>query len=119
MLRYYDGGIEVLLWYEYVLIAAIFATTLTLTVVIAFLASRVRVQKWIGGAIGNFMTNLAREAEKEGAKGGGASGGGSLKIAGFEITPGLIQSIAQLAQLAQQLGFLKGGTSGGGGPSGL
>ncbi len=104
----------VLLWYEYVLIAAIFATTLTLTVWSAFLLSRVRVQKWIGGAIGNFMTNLANQAAKE--EGSTSVEAQTLSLGGFKITPDLIKSIAQLAQLAQQFGLIKGGTGGGANP---
>ncbi len=107
----------VLLWYEYVLIAAIFAATLTLTVWIAFSLSRVRVQKWIGGAIGNFMTNLANQAEKEGVEGGAASG--PLSLGGFKIDPALIQLAVEygpkLLELAKQLGLVKGGGGGAGG----
>ncbi len=111
----------VLLWYEYALIAAIFATTLTLTVVIAFLLSRVRVQKWIGGAIGNFMTNRSRAADKEGVEGGGASG--VLNLGGFKIDVGMVKEIAPLVmeygpkilKMAKQFGLVKGEGMGGGG----
>ncbi len=106
----------VLLWYEYALIAAIFATTLTLTVWSAFLLSRVRVQKWIGGAIGNFMTNLAKQAEKEGGEVSGGGSPGTFKLAGFEVTPEMIQLGMQLAEWAKKMGFLKGGGGGGSNP---
>ncbi len=104
----------VLLWYEYALIAAIFATTLTLTVWTAFLLSRVRVQKWIGGAIGNFMTNLANQAAtEEGGSGGGAPG--MLKLGGFEIDVGTIKELLAIAPQALQLAKMFGLTGGGGG----
>lgn len=106
----------VLIWYEYVLIAAIFATTLTLTVGIAFLLSRVRVQKWIGGAIGNFMTNLAKTAEKEGTE-GSSPGAGVLKLGGFQIDVGTIKQLMEIApqlmQLGQMFGLVRGGGGGG------
>ncbi len=103
-----------LIWYEYAIIAAIFAGVLALTATFGVSFFRVRVQKWIGGAIGNFMTNLAKQAAKE----GGAEG----------VTPGVItlpvvgkvdmQTIGQLASLAKQFGLFdmlkKGGRGGGG-----
>ncbi len=106
----------VLLWYEYVLIAAIFATTLTLTAGIAFSLSRVRVQKWIGGAIGNFMTNLSKQAAKE--EGGSSSGAspGALEPGGPKIMGMGIPEIMELIKLAQSMGFLKGGGGGGTNP---
>ncbi len=108
----------VLLWYEYALIAAIFATTLTLTVWIAFSLSRVRVQKWIGGAIGNFMTNLANQAaEEEGSlPTGDSSSSGALNLGGFKIDPALIEMAIkygpQLIELAKSFGLIKGGGGG-------
>lgn len=110
----------VLLWYEYAIIAAIFAGVLALTATFGVSFFRVRVQKWIGGAIGNFMTNLAREAEKEGVEGGGASG--VLNLGGFKIDIGMLKELAPLAieygpkllKFAQSLGFIKGSSGGGG-----
>ncbi len=112
----------VLIWYEYALIAAIFATTLTLTVWIAFLLSRVRVQKWIGGAIGNFMTNLANQAAEEegtGIPGTTSPGAGVLKLGGFSIDirtiKELLPVLPQLMEAAKMFGLLKGGGGAGAG----
>jgi len=86
---------------------------------------RLRVQGWIGGAIGNFMTNLANQAAEEGASPSPNSASpGTLSLGGFKIDPGMIQMIVeygpQLMKLAQQFGFMKGGTGGGStGGSGL
>ncbi len=67
---------------------------------------------WMGGAIGRFMTNLAKQAaDEEGPE--GAGGGGVLNIAGFKIDSGTIQSIAEILKVVQSLGFLKGGGGGG------
>ncbi len=115
----------VLLWYEYVLIAAIFATILTLTVWIAFSLSRVRVQKWIGGAIGNFMTSLAKQAaEEEGGSSPGSSTG-ALELGGFKIDPSMIKTFMELYKMAKDLGIIGpggllggAGSGGGGGSSG-
>lgn len=117
-----------LIWWEYVLIAAIFASILTLFSAGVFGFMRVRVQKWIGGAIGNFMTNLANQAAEEGA--GNSSPGsspGTLELGGFKIDPQMLGQLAQLAtqygpqlvSLAQQFGLMKGGTGGSTGGSGL
>ncbi len=72
-----------------------------------------KAEIWMGGAIGRFMQNLAKQAseEEEGAE--GAGGGGTLNIAGFKIDSGTIQSIAEILKVVQSLGFLKGGGGGG------
>ncbi len=70
---------------------------------------------WMGGAIGRFMQKLSEEAEKEGSE-GSSSSSGAISLGGFKITPDLINSIAQLAQLAQQFGLIKGGGGGGTNP---
>ena len=78
--------------------------------------------KWINMAIARFMGNLAKTAtDEDGTSSSSASSPGALKVGGFAIMPELIQSLAGIAELAQKLGFLKGGTSGGGstGGSGL
>lgn len=77
--------------------------------------------QWIGAAIGRFMQNLAEEAEKEVGEGGegGGAGGGAFKIAGFEITPGLLQQGMQLLKFAQEMGWIKAGGGGAGGKMGL
>ncbi len=89
-----------------------------LTVWIAFLASRVRVQKWIGGAIGKFMLNLSKQAVEEGGAGVSPSSG-TLNLGGFKIDPGLIKLAVEygprLMELAKQFGLVKGGTGGAGG----
>ncbi len=71
-----------------------------------------KAEVWMGGAIGRFMTNLAKQAEEEGTE-GTPGGGGALNIAGFKIDSGTIQSIAEILKVVQSLGFLKGGGSGG------
>ncbi len=111
-----EGGLNTVLWWEYGVMAAIFAGTLLLFAAGMFGFLRFRVQSWIGGAIGNFMTNLKRQSEEEG---GGVSGGGSpgtFKLAGFEVTPEMIQLGMQLAEWAKKMGFLKGGGGGGTNP---
>ncbi len=70
-----------------------------------------KAEVWMGGAIGRFMTNLAKQAaEEEGEEGG--KGGGQLNIGGFKIDSGTIQSIAEILKVVQSLGFLKGGGEG-------
>ncbi len=72
-----------------------------------------KAEVWMGGAIGRFMTNLAKAAaEEEGVDTG--SGGGALNIGGFKIDSGTIQSIAEILKVVQSLGFLKGVGGGGG-----
>lgn len=84
---------------------------------------RVFAERWIKMAFVRWMKGLSEKATEEGgaSSSGNSSPGGALKLGGFEITPELIQSISQIAQLAQQFGFLKGGQGGGGttGGSGL
>ncbi len=100
----------VILWYEYALLGVLFATILGLSGYLACKFSRVRVQKWIGGAIGNFMTNLSKQAAEE--EGGSSPGSSALNLGGFKID---MKTIAQLAELAKQFGLFKGGGSSGGG----
>ncbi len=71
-----------------------------------------KAEVWMGGAIGRFMTNLAKQAGEEGGE-TGAGGGGALNIGGFKIDAGTIQSIAEILKVVQSLGFLKGGGGGG------
>ncbi len=74
-------------------------------------------EQWIGGAIGRFMQSLNEEATKEGESGegpAGSGGGGGLSLGGFKLDAGTIQSIAEILKVVQGLGFLKGGTGGGG-----
>ncbi len=102
----------VLIWWEYGVIAFLFAAILSLGAYLAFKWSRVRVQKWIGGAIGNFMTNLANQAaEEEGNSSPGTPS--ALNLGGFKINAATIKSIAEILKVIQGLGFLKG--EGGGG----
>ncbi len=103
----------VLIWYEYVLITAIFAGILSLGGYLAFKWSRVRVQKWIGGAIGNFMTNLANQAAAEEGGEAAPGGGSTLNLGGFKIDPATIRSIAEILKVVQSLGFFKGTGEGG------
>ncbi len=74
-----------------------------------------RAEVWMGGAIGRFMTNLAKQATEEGVE-GTPGGGGALNIGGFKIDSGTIQSIAEILKVVQSLGFLKGGGGGGTNP---
>ncbi len=67
---------------------------------------------WMGGAIGRFMTNLAKQATEEGE--GSNVSSGSLNIGGFKIDSGTIQSIAEILKVVQSLGFLKNIGGGGG-----
>ncbi len=71
-----------------------------------------KAEVWMGGAIGRFMTNLAKQAAEEGEE-GTPGGGGALNIGGFKIDSGTIQSIAEILKVVQSLGFLKGGGGGG------
>ncbi len=71
-----------------------------------------RAEVWMGGAIGRFMTNLAKQAAEEGEEGTPGGGGGALNIGGFKIDSGTIQSIAEILKVVQSLGFLKGGGGG-------
>lgn len=112
-----------MLWWEFGLIAAIFAGILLSFSALMFGFLRLRVQGWIGGAIGNFMTNLAKQAAEEGASPSPNSASpGTLNLGGFKIDPAMIQTIAeygpQLLRLAQQFGLMKGGGGSAGG-SGL
>ncbi len=111
-----------LLWWELALIGAINALILTVFAAGLFGFMRVRVQKWIGGAIGNFMTNLANQAaEEEGAglPGTTSPGAGVLKLGGFSIDirtiKELLPVLPQLMEAAKMFGLLKGGTGGSGG----
>ncbi len=109
-----------LIWYEYAIIAAIFAGILALGMYGGQNYYRVKVQKWIGGAIGNFMMNLAKEAEEEG---GVAGIPGVLKLGGFEIDVGTIKELLAIApqalQIAKMFGLTGTGGGGGGGKIGL
>ncbi len=67
---------------------------------------------WMGGAIGRFMQNLAKQAAEEEGGEGGSTPGGALNIGGFKIDSGTIQSIAEILKVVQGLGFLKGGGGG-------
>ncbi len=71
-----------------------------------------QAEVWMGGAIGRFMTNLAKKASEEGEE-GTPGGGGAFNIGGFKIDSGTIQSIAEILKVLQDLGFLKGGGGGG------
>lgn len=77
-----------------------------------------KAEIWMGGAIGRFMQNLAKQAADEGAEGEttGGAGGGGLNIGGFKIDSGTIKSIAEILKVIQGLGFLKGGGGGGTNP---
>ncbi len=70
-----------------------------------------RAEVWMGGAIGRFMSNLAKQAAEEGEE-GTPGGGGALNIGGFKIDAGTIQSIAEILKVVQGMGFLKGGGGG-------
>ncbi len=72
-----------------------------------------KAEVWMGGAIGRFMSNLAKQAAEEGEEGTPGGGGGALNIAGFKFDSGTIQSIAEILKVVQNLGFLKGGGGGG------
>ncbi len=104
-----------LIWWEYALLGGLFATILTVFAASVFGFMRVRVQKWIGGAIGNFMTNLANEAAEEGGVEGHTPG--MLKLGGFEIDVGTIKELIGIAPQLLQLAKVFGLTGGGGGES--
>ncbi len=70
-----------------------------------------KAEVWMGGAIGRFMSNLAKQAAEEGEE-GTPGGGGALNIRGFKIDSGTIQSIAEILKVVQSMGFLKGGGGG-------
>ncbi len=70
-----------------------------------------KAEVWMGGAIGRFMQNLAKQAAEEGEE-GTPGGGGALNIGGFKIDSGTIQSIAEILKVVQSLGFFKGGGGG-------
>ncbi len=75
-----------------------------------------KAEIWMGGAIGRFMQNLAKQAEDEEGGEGGSTPAGALNIAGFKIDAGTIRSIAEILKVVQSLGLLKGvGGSGTGG----
>ncbi len=112
-----------LIWWEIALLVALNAAVLAgfgLVVVKGWLPGKEKEllskgEVWMGGAIGRFMANLSEKAaEEEGSE--GSSSAGELNVGGFKITPDLINSIAQLAQIAQQFGLIKGGTGGGTNP---
>ncbi len=73
-----------------------------------------KAEVWMGGAIGRFMTNLAKQAAEEGEEGTPGGGGGALNIGGFKIDAATIQSIAEILKVVQSLGFLKNIGGGGG-----
>ncbi len=108
-----------LIWYEYELIGVLFLAILLVFAGGLFGFMRLRVQKWIGGAIGNFMTNLANQAaEEEGP--GSTQTPGQLELGGFKIDIGTIKEllgvlpeIMKAIKMFQGLGLL-GGSGGGG-----
>ncbi len=76
-----------------------------------------KAEIWMGGALGRFMQNLAKQADdEEGEEGTPGGGGGALNIGGFKIDAGTIRSIAEIVKVAQSLGLLKGGGSEGTNP---
>ncbi len=77
---------------------------------------RSEAQEAVGGAIGRFMQNLSQQAAEEEPSSSSSSSSSAISLAGFKITPDLINSIAQLAQLAKDFGFIKGGGGGGTNP---
>ncbi len=101
---------------ELALNGLLFAAILAGAGYIAVKFFRPRVQQWIGGAIGNFMTNLMNQAEKEGVEGGGTPG--LLKLGGFEIDVGTIKELLAIAPQALQIAKMFGLTGSGGGGSG-
>lgn len=68
---------------------------------------------WVGGAIGRFMQDLSKKAEEEGIEAGGDGAPGSIKLGGFEIDVGTVQTILGIVQTLQSMGILK--APGGGG----
>ncbi len=78
---------------------------------------RTQAGEWAGAAIGRFWQKLMEDAKKdaeENGGGGGGGGGGAFKIAGFEITPGLLKQGMELLKFAQGMGWIKPGGAGGG-----
>ncbi len=108
----------VLIWWEYALIGVLFAVILTVFAAGLFGFVRVRVQKWIRGAIGNFMTNLADQAAEEEGSSSSGSSPGVLELGGFKIDVATIKELLAIAPQALQLAKMFGLTSGGGGASG-
>ncbi len=81
------------------------------------LVIRLRMSRWVSLGFARMMKKLGEDAEKE----GGASPNqgpapGSLNLAGFKISPELLQTGVQLLKMAKDMGFIKGG--GGSGSSG-
>ncbi len=105
-------------WLEIGIIVALNTVFLLGLLVLGFRHVRKRLfpqaEQWMGGAIGRFMQNLAKQAVEE--EGGSSSGGksGALELGGFKIDANLIQSIGSLMELAKKFGFIKGGGSGAG-----
>ncbi len=69
---------------------------------------------WMGGAIGRFMQRLTDQAVEEEGAASSPGASGALNLGGFKIDAATIQSIAQILQVVQQMGFLKGVGGGGG-----
>lgn len=115
-----------LIWYEWGLMGLLFIAILVVFAGITFRFARVRMQKWVGGAIGNFMTNLANQAaEEEGVPGSGAPGSspGTLNLGGFQIDIAsmraiitMLPEIANFLKTIQGFGFLTGGGGGASAP---
>ncbi len=100
-------------------IGLVLAINLTILVSIGLYMKYVGIPKllskaevWMGGAIGRFMQNLAKQAAEEEGGEGGSTPAGALNIGGFKIDSGTIQSIAEILKVVQSLGFLKGGGGG-------
>ncbi len=72
---------------------------------------RSEAQEAIGGAIGRFMQNLAKQAAEE--EGGGSSGAttGAFELGGFKVDPSVIRTFMELYKFAQDIGII--------GPGGL
>ncbi len=110
-----------LIWYEYGLIGVLFLAILLVFAGGLFGFMRLRVQKWIGGAIGKFMLDMSKQAAEE--EGGSSSGSpaGALELGGFKIDVGTIKEllgvlpeIMKAIKMFQSIGLL-GGSSGAGG----
>ncbi len=104
-------------WLE---IGLVLAINLTILASIGFYMKFVGIPKvlskaeiWMGGAIGRFMQNLAKQAAEEEGGEAGSTPTGALNIGGFRIDASTIQSIAEILKVVQSLGFLKGGGGGG------
>ncbi len=110
-------------------IGLVLAINLTILLTITLYMKLVGIPKlfskgeiWVGGAIGRFMQNLAKQAEEEG-EAVGSTPTGAFNIGGFKIDPGMIKSLMELYKLAQDMGIigpggLQGLLGGGGGGSG-